>query len=399
MPAMVSSSATKLSWKKIAHRSEGRNGYVFGDFTAGVAQTLLSSARRLIQGKNPLKIPFKADLPPSHMASSLPEENASVTQFVHIPEDQVKRIKRVGEGASSTVYKSKWRGAVVAEKMLFIDDTDESRFRTMKEISILSKIRHPNIIQLIGAFCSCELLCIYSEFAEHGSLYNLLHDKNVPVSGDVMRRWALEVGFAISFIHDFEVTGIVHRDIKSPNVLMFPLQDFEGAACERQYSHLPAEQLTTKLCDFGVAHHADISTCGFEVCPDGGTIRWMAPEAITHDPSEFSSKTDVYGFGMLLYELNTRQLPYGELEWQQIMMAVALHNARPEMPDFVPTDFRTIIEMCWAVDPKVRPNMPHVLDMLKVASMELVSTRLLKANEEETDVDEQEQIGHIVDLE
>ena len=63
-----------------------------------------------------------------------------------------------------------------------------------------------------------------------------------------------------------------------------------------------------------------------------GTIRWMAPEAIMHAPTEFSTPVDVYGFGMLLFELNTRLLPFPELQWQQIMMAVALHGTRPDIP-------------------------------------------------------------------
>ena len=51
-----------------------------------------------------------------------------------------------------------------------------------------------------------------------------------------------------------------------------------------------------------------------------------------HAPTEFSTPVDVYGFGMLLFELNTRLLPFPELQWQQIMMAVALHGTRPDIP-------------------------------------------------------------------
>ena len=240
-----------VSWKRYAGRTGGSESYHFGDLASGLFGAI---AAKITTGRSRS---YKTNLPRGHATPGPATDagpDAVITAFGLVPEDEVNRLAKVGEGASSTVYKALWRGKLIAEKMLEIIDVEDSRARMMTEIEILSTVEHPHIVAFVGAFCSDDQLCIFSEFAEHGNLYDQLHG-DATISGDVMRRWSLEIGGAIAFIHGFGTHSIVHRDIKSPNVLLFSRDG----------------ELVTKICDFGVAHLSNISQ-SFDVEPDGGTL-------------------------------------------------------------------------------------------------------------------------------
>lgn len=103
----------------------------------------------------------------------------------------------------------------------------------MNEIAMLSKYRHPNIVLLVGAVTSPPNLCIVMEYFKEGTLYDLLHRKKIQISDPQKRQITIQILNVIKFLHKL---GIVHRDIKSHNIL---LNGF----------------LQAKICDFGLAKH------------------------------------------------------------------------------------------------------------------------------------------------
>lgn len=76
-----------------------------------------------------------------------------------------------------------------------------------------------------------------------------------------------------------------------------------------------------------------------------GTFRWMAPEIMKDEPVGF--KSDIYSYGMVIWELVTRQLPFGDAEWGQIVYAVCEHNARPPIPSSFPPPLADMVRACW----------------------------------------------------
>lgn len=89
-------------------------------------------------------------------------------------------MEEVGSGASSTVYKALWNGKLIAAKVLKISCMHKNRPLMFKEIGVLSELKHTNIVHFVGAYGTENLVCMYCEFAEEGSLYSTIHNENVP---------------------------------------------------------------------------------------------------------------------------------------------------------------------------------------------------------------------------
>lgn len=147
----------------------------------------------------------------------------------------------------------------------------------------MESLRHPNIVLFYGACVKYPDLALVLEFCERKSLMNLLADKSVPLSWMDKRRIALEIARGMNYLHSFQ-PPIIHRDLKSLNVLI-------------------DEHLRAKIGDFGWTRpKADKMTAKI------GTFQWMAPEVITSE--SYSEKADVYSFGIILWEIATREPPY-----------------------------------------------------------------------------------------
>ena len=136
---------------------------------------------------------------------------------------------------------------------------------------------------------------------------------------------------------------IVHRDLKSQNVLF----DASGVA---------------KLCDFGLSVSISTSKSMMTADSQGGTPAYMAPEIITHN--HVSSASDVYAFGVILYELTSGRLPWAGMQPFQIMDTVRQGTAQLSLPDNADTTLATVARACLQRDPKSRPPFPRICEML-----------------------------------
>lgn len=108
------------------------------------------------------------------------------------------------------------------------------------EVNMLAKYRHPNIVLMLGAITTPPQLCLVMELVKEGSLFDLLHKRKTVLGEADRRRIALQIIGVVSYLHKL---GVVHRDIKSHNILL-----------DRSY--------TVKLCDFGLARHKSMLNSG-----------------------------------------------------------------------------------------------------------------------------------------
>lgn len=182
-----------------------------------------------------------------------------------------------------------WRGTPVAIKKIFDPViTDELLEEIQNEIRMLSLLRHPNICLLMGISSDLPNIMIVTEFASKGSLYDRIQNHKSELTKKQKISIGRDVAIAMAFIHD---TGIVHRDLKSHNILI-------------------DEGDKIKVCDFGLARFkADLNT---GLAQFSGTPAYMAPEI--YKKKSYDEKVDIFAFGCLLYELVQRDPPFSHLE-------------------------------------------------------------------------------------
>lgn len=274
------------------------------------------------------------------------------------PDDQslpqeVSLLEPLGSGAFGTVYKGMWGGKFVAVKVLQTAcSTDSKELQSFRqEVAVLSRIRHPRIIAFLAACTVPPDICIIEELAEGGSLATKLHGPrgarhNVPLPLEELVQLALDIAEAMESLHP----KIVHRDLKSQNILL----DSMGRA---------------KVCDFGIAKFKDrtfVSTANGQA----GTPSYMAPELF--DRGQVTEKVDVYSFGVLLWEMMTGKVPWGDVVSPlQIIYYVGVLQKRPELPDGCHGKLRGIIERCWDESPTARPQFKDIVQELKSLQEEM----------------------------
>ncbi|KAK8968939.1 putative leucine-rich repeat receptor-like serine/threonine-protein kinase [Platanthera guangdongensis] len=198
----------------------------------------------------------------------------------------------LGQGSFGPVYKAILpAGEVVAVKVLANKSKQgEKEFQT--EVVLLSRLHHRNLVNLLGYCVDQQLMLVY-EFMSNGSLASLLYG-----SGPHILNWeerlqiALDVSHGIEYLHDGASPSVVHRDLKSANILLDSL-------------------MKAKVADFGLSKEEifDGRKSGLK-----GTYGYMDPSYVS--TSKFTKQSDVYSFGIILFELITAINPQqGLLEY------------------------------------------------------------------------------------
>ncbi|CAI9116118.1 OLC1v1017188C1 [Oldenlandia corymbosa var. corymbosa] len=264
--------------------------------------------------------------------------------WLEISWDELHIKERVGAGSFGTVHRAEWNGSDVAVKVLTVQDFDDDQLKEfLREVAIMKRVRHPNVVLFMGAVTKRPHLSIVTEYLPRGSLYRLIHR---PASGEILDqrrrlRMALDVAKGINYLHCLS-PPIVHWDLKSPNLLV-------------------DKNWTVKVCDFGLSRFkANTFISSKSVA---GTPEWMAPEFLRGEPS--NEKSDVYSFGVILWELVTMQQPWNGLSPAQVVGAVAFQNRRLVIPPTTSPVLTSLMESCWADDPAQRPSIKSIVDTLK----------------------------------
>lgn len=253
--------------------------------------------------------------------------------FEEIHESEIEVEEVVGRGAFGVVCKAKWRGKDVAIKQI---ESESERKAFIVELRQLSRVNHPNIVKLYGACLNP--VCLVMEYAEGGSLYNVLHGTEpLPyyTSAHAMS-WCLQCAQGVAYLHGMKPKALIHRDLKPPNLL------------------LVAGGTVLKICDFGTA--CDIQT---HMTNNKGSAAWMAPEVF--EGSNYSEKCDVFSWGIILWEVITRRKPFDEIGGPAFRIMWAVHNGtRPPLIKNLPKPIESLMTRCWSKDPSQRPSMEEI---------------------------------------
>ncbi|XP_063162824.1 mitogen-activated protein kinase kinase kinase 21 isoform X2 [Candoia aspera] len=265
----------------------------------------------------------------------------------------------IGVGGFGKVYRAIWKGQEVAVKAAR-QDPDEDIMATAQsvkqEAKLFSMLKHSNIIELHGVSLQEPNLCLVMEFARGGPLNRVLSGTFPTTSGShwgrripphILVNWAVQIARGMLYLHEEAIVPILHRDLKSSNILL--LEKIENDDIHNK---------TLKITDFGLAREWHRTT----KMSTAGTYAWMAPEVIKS--SMFSKGSDLWSYGVLLWELLTGEVPYRGIDGLAVAYGVAVNKLTLPIPSTCPEPFAKLMKECWAQDPHIRPSFTMILEQL-----------------------------------
>uniref|UniRef100_A0A669NYV1 RAF proto-oncogene serine/threonine-protein kinase n=1 Tax=Phasianus colchicus TaxID=9054 RepID=A0A669NYV1_PHACC len=287
----------------------------------------------------------------------LPRGQRDSSYYWEIEASEVMLSTRIGSGSFGTVYKGKWHGDVAVKILKVVDPTPEQFQAFRNEVAVLRKTRHVNILLFMG-YMTKDNLAIVTQWCEGSSLYKHLHVQETKFQMFQLIDIARQTAQGMDYLH---AKNIIHRDMKSNNIFLH-------------------EGLTVKIGDFGLATVKSRWSGSQQVEQPTGSILWMAPEVIRmQDSNPFSFQSDVYSYGIVLYELMTGELPYSHINNRdQIIFMVGRGYASPDLSKLYkncPKAMKRLVADCLKKVREERPLFPQIL-----SSIELLQHSLPKIN-------------------
>ncbi|KAK4416529.1 Serine/threonine-protein kinase STY8 [Sesamum alatum] len=249
----------------------------------------------------------------------------------------------ISEGTYSVVYEGLYRSTPVAIKVIQADMSaimsPELQEKFIREVSMLSRVNHDNIVKLLGVAVEPTMMII-TELMRGGTLQKFLWSVR-PNCPDLKLAicFALDISRAMAYLHQ---NRIIHRDLKPSNLL------------------LTEDKRKMKLADFGLAREE----ADDDMTTEAGTYRWMAPELFSVEAlhlgikKHYDHKVDVYSFSMVLWELLTNRTPFKGRN--NVMVAYAAATNRRPSTDDIPAPLARLLQSCWAENPESRPEFQQI---------------------------------------
>lgn len=262
------------------------------------------------------------------------------------PEPYFEMIEKAGQGASGVVYlaRSLKRGGLkVAIKQMDLNAQPRKEL-IVNEILVMKDSQHKNIVNFLEAFLKNSELWVVMEFMEGGSLTDVIENNDNCLEEDQIAAICQETTKGLKFLHN---KHIIHRDIKSDNVLL----DLKG---------------NVKITDFGFC--AKLSPHKNKRVTMVGTPYWMAPEVVK--TKEYDEKVDVWSLGIMTIEMIEGEPPYLNEEPLKALFLIAT-NGTPKLknPEKLSLSIKKFLSICLCVDVKYRASTDELLqhDFLKMA--------------------------------
>jgi len=266
-----------------------------------------------------------------------------------IPVDEIFIGARIGAGSFGTVYKGHWHGAVAIKTLNVRDPSPAQIVAFRNEVAVLRKTRHVNVLLFMGCVSKKGQLAIVTQWCEGSSLYKHVHVNEARFELLNIIEIARQTSQGIDYLH---AKNIIHRDLKSNNIFLHD------------------DNFTVKIGDFGLATVKTRWSSSGQFKQPSGSILWMAPEVIRmNEENPYTFQSDVYAFGIVLYELLTSSLPYSHVSNKdQILFMVGRGFLKPcldKLRTDTPKALRRLLLECLSNNRDDRPNFRQVLVSLE----------------------------------
>ena len=286
----------------------------------------------------------------------------------HIPPvdyDDLTHFERLGRGSFSTVFSANLGPLRVAVKQLDLDDqglaNDFNIDHFLKEAVHMASLRSEHIVSLLG-YCKSPVYCLILELM-HCSLDSILKETTHEISWLQRFRFAIDIAKGLKYLHEHNV---IHRDLKPSNVLLntsmqAKLSDF-GFTINKTEKKINEDTDSDRGSEYSVSE--DDYPCG--------SIAYMAPELLQLLKEEsagvYNEKTDIYAYGVVLWEIMMRKAPFQELKFLEKykkIIAMVLAGERPEIIcDSLHVQYQHLINHCWHQQGSLRPELNNVIHCL-----------------------------------
>ncbi|XP_054859592.1 serine/threonine-protein kinase A-Raf [Eublepharis macularius] len=307
----------------------------------------VSPGRRSPHPKSPGESPREHKAPVEDKKKPKPLNYRDSSYYWEVPSNEVTLLKRIGAGSFGTVFRGRWHGDVAIKILKVTNPTCEQVQAFKNEMQVLRKTRHVNILLFMG-FMTRPSFAIITQWCEGNSLYQHLHVQETPLEMVQRIDVARQTAQGMNYLH---AKQIIHRDLKSNNIFLH-------------------EGLTVKIGDFGLATVKTRWSGSQQVEQPSGSILWMASEVIRmQDDNPYSFQSDVYSYGVVLYELITGTLPYSHINNRdQIIFMVGRGYLSPDLskvPSNCPKAMRKLMCDCLKFKREERPLFPEILDTIE----------------------------------
>lgn len=269
----------------------------------------------------------------------------------------IRFIQELGEGAFGKVYKGEIVGVdggplLVAIKTLKENATAKTANDFRREVDLMSELRHPNIVCLLGVSLSGEPLCMLFEFMARGDLHEFLMARSPrcdvstcndepPLDQADFMHIAIQVAAGMEYLCSHHY---VHRDLAARNCLV-------------------GDNLTVKISDFGLSRDVYSSDYYRVQSKSLLPVRWMPPESILY--GKFTTESDVWSYGVVLWEIYSYGLqPYYGYSNQEVIDMIRCRQLLP-CPEDCPSRMYSLMMECWHEAPMRRPHFPEIHSRLR----------------------------------
>ncbi|ELP92536.1 tyrosine protein kinase transforming protein Abl, putative [Entamoeba invadens IP1] len=263
---------------------------------------------------------------------------------------ELKETKKLGEGSFGIVYLGDFRGKKVAIKKLKEGcETNQKIKEFEKEVAMLDKFRSEYIVHFYGAVFIPSRICMVTEFAQFGSLNDLMkREKEVSPRNVIKAKLMLDMAKGISYLHN---NGIVHRDIKPDNLLVFSLE--------------MDEKVNAKMTDFGSARNINMLMTNMTFTKGIGTPKYMSPEVLNKE--KYKMPSDIFSFAITMYECFTWKEPYPKSEFKFAWSVADFVSKGNHLKKVGETDdtIYSLLNKMWCFEFKVRIVIDEVVEELE----------------------------------
>lgn len=257
-----------------------------------------------------------------------------------IDPNELMLLEELGSGNFGVVRRGKWRGCIdTAVKMMQEGTMSEDEF--IQEAKVMTKLQHPNLVQLYGVCSKHRPIYIITEYMKHGSLLNYLRRNENTLGANIglLLDMCIQVCNGMAYL---ERQNYIHRDLAARNCLV-------------------GSENVVKVADFGLARYV----VDDQYTSSGGTkfpLKWVPPEVLNY--TTFSSKSDVWSFGVLMWEVFTcGKVPYGKLKNHEVVDKVQ-RGILLERPKAAPSEAYHVMRLCWTRAPEERPSFRTLREKL-----------------------------------